>query len=250
MIPVLVAHRGYWARYPENTLVAIEAALRAGACVVEFDVQLCAERTPVLLHDDNLQRTAGIDASVFALDPLRLADFSVHEPDRLGDMFEPQPVAMLSQALALFEHYPAATAMVEIKQESIDHFGLESTMDALLETIHPCAGRCVLIAYHTEALVYARACGHHRIGWVLDAFDSEHHARASDLRPDYLICNYNKIAPEDKLWPGAWRWMLYDITDAGTALELAARGAELIETRDIAGLLKHPRLGERGCRHD
>lgn len=249
MIPILVAHRGYWARYPENTLVAIEAALHAGACVVEFDVQLCADHTPVLLHDRSLARTAGRDLDVFELDSLALPAISVHEPARLGDFFEPQPVAMLSTALSLFERYPAATAMVEIKQQSIEHFGLEHAMDVLLETIRPYAEHCVVISYNADALVYARAQGHARIGWVLDAFDEAHRSRAHELVPDYLICNHEKIAPQDTLWPGGWRWMLYDITDAHTALELAARGADLIETRDIGDLLQHPRLGTRGCGH-
>jgi glycerophosphoryl diester phosphodiesterase len=247
MTPTLVAHRGYWERYPENTLVAIEAALQAGACVVEFDVQICADDTPVLMHDASLERTAGIDGLVFELDSAELAAISVHEPARLGESFRPAPVPALAQVLALFESYPAATAMVEIKQESIDYFGLERTIDELLDTLQPYAQRCVIIAYNPDALVYARACGHSRIGWVLDAFDDAHRLRADELKPDYLICNHNKITPQDTLWPGGWRWMLYDITDADTALALATRGADLIETRDIGRLLQHPRLSERGC---
>ena len=35
----LVAHRGYPARLPENTLPSIKAALQAGARYVEVDVQ-------------------------------------------------------------------------------------------------------------------------------------------------------------------------------------------------------------------
>jgi glycerophosphoryl diester phosphodiesterase len=246
---MLVAHRGYWERYPENTLVSIEAALHAGARMVEFDVQLCADQTPVLLHDGNLQRTAGIDASVFELDAAALGVISVHEPQRLDDRFKPAPVPTLLQALALFERYPEATALVEIKQESIEHFGLERTLDVLLETIRPYDGRCVIIAYNADALVYARAHGHGRIGWVLDAFDDAHRLRAYELQPDYLICNHKKLAGQT-LWEGGWHWILYDITDAETALSLAARGAALIETRDIGGLLRHPALCEHGRGHE
>ncbi|MGB5604522.1 MAG: glycerophosphodiester phosphodiesterase family protein, partial [Gammaproteobacteria bacterium] len=63
MIPVLVAHRGYMEKYPENSLSSIEAALQAGACMVEFDVQMDANGQLLLLHDDNFKRTAGIDSS-------------------------------------------------------------------------------------------------------------------------------------------------------------------------------------------
>jgi glycerophosphoryl diester phosphodiesterase len=53
----IIAHRGYSARAPENTLAAVEAALRAGADAVEWDVHVAACGTPVLIHDAALGRT-------------------------------------------------------------------------------------------------------------------------------------------------------------------------------------------------
>lgn len=53
----IIAHRGYSARAPENTLAALEAALGAGADAVEFDVHTAACGTPVLFHDAMLSRT-------------------------------------------------------------------------------------------------------------------------------------------------------------------------------------------------
>lgn len=53
----IIAHRGFSARAPENTLAAIRAALDAGADSVEFDLHVAADGTPVLIHDANLGRT-------------------------------------------------------------------------------------------------------------------------------------------------------------------------------------------------
>jgi len=50
----IIAHRGYSARAPENTLAAIEAAVTAGADAVEFDLHVTADGTPVLFHDETL----------------------------------------------------------------------------------------------------------------------------------------------------------------------------------------------------
>ncbi|HEV8683652.1 MAG TPA: glycerophosphodiester phosphodiesterase family protein [Actinomycetota bacterium] len=55
--PLVVAHRGASADLPENTLVAFEAAARAGADIIEFDLRLTADRVPVVLHDEDLSRT-------------------------------------------------------------------------------------------------------------------------------------------------------------------------------------------------
>jgi glycerophosphoryl diester phosphodiesterase len=53
----IIGHRGYAARAPENTLASIEAALTAGASAVEFDVHVASCGTPVVIHDDTLDRT-------------------------------------------------------------------------------------------------------------------------------------------------------------------------------------------------
>ena len=55
--PLVVAHRGASARCPENTLEAFDAAVSAGADVVELDVRLTADGVPVVLHDYDLSRT-------------------------------------------------------------------------------------------------------------------------------------------------------------------------------------------------
>jgi glycerophosphoryl diester phosphodiesterase len=49
--PLVVAHRGASAAYPENTLMAFEGAIAAGADVVELDVRLTADGVLVILHD-------------------------------------------------------------------------------------------------------------------------------------------------------------------------------------------------------
>ncbi|MCG6958046.1 MAG: glycerophosphodiester phosphodiesterase [Gemmatimonadetes bacterium] len=53
----IIAHRGFSAVAPENTLASLEAAVEAGADAVEFDLHTAACGTPVLFHDAMLSRT-------------------------------------------------------------------------------------------------------------------------------------------------------------------------------------------------
>jgi glycerophosphoryl diester phosphodiesterase len=53
----LFAHRGASLHYPENTMVAFEAAYQLGADGIEFDVQLSKDFVPVVIHDATLNRT-------------------------------------------------------------------------------------------------------------------------------------------------------------------------------------------------
>lgn len=52
----VIAHRGYTAIAPENTMAAFTAAVEAGADSVELDVQITADGVPVVFHDRYTER--------------------------------------------------------------------------------------------------------------------------------------------------------------------------------------------------
>lgn len=52
-----IAHRGFKGAYPENTMLAYEKAIEAGADGIEFDVHLTKDRELVIIHDETLERT-------------------------------------------------------------------------------------------------------------------------------------------------------------------------------------------------
>ena len=55
--PPVIAHRGASAYAPENTMIAFTKAAQLGAKWIEFDVMLAACGTPIIFHDDLLDRT-------------------------------------------------------------------------------------------------------------------------------------------------------------------------------------------------
>lgn len=62
--PQCIAHRGYKAKYPENTLSAFRAAINAGAHAVETDLHITKDEIIVLSHDANLKRCFGEDIKI------------------------------------------------------------------------------------------------------------------------------------------------------------------------------------------
>lgn len=52
--PLVIGHRGARGLRPENTLPSIDAAIAAGAEMIEIDVQLTADGVPAVLHDPRL----------------------------------------------------------------------------------------------------------------------------------------------------------------------------------------------------
>ena len=78
------AHRGSSMNAPENTLPAIEMAIREGADYVEIDVRQTADGHLVLLHDRDLRRIAG--------KPRLIWEMSIDEVRRVGagEWFHPR----------------------------------------------------------------------------------------------------------------------------------------------------------------
>lgn len=97
--PWVIAHRGFEKNYPENTLVAFQAAMDAGAQMIELDVTLSRDRKPVVIHDATLERTTNGRGPV--------KDYSIEDLKQLdaGSWFHPgfvnQRLPLLSEVLEL-----------------------------------------------------------------------------------------------------------------------------------------------------
>jgi glycerophosphoryl diester phosphodiesterase len=78
----IIGHRGYPAKYPENTLAAFQGALAAGVKMIELDVMLSRDRRLVVIHDERLERTTNGKGAV--------ADHTLAELKRLdaGSWFD------------------------------------------------------------------------------------------------------------------------------------------------------------------
>jgi glycerophosphoryl diester phosphodiesterase len=78
MATLRLAHRGDWRRAPENTLPALLAALELPACDgLEFDVHAAVDGTPVVVHDETLERVQGSTGRVAEMTPEQLARHGV-----------------------------------------------------------------------------------------------------------------------------------------------------------------------------
>jgi glycerophosphoryl diester phosphodiesterase len=63
-LPRWIGHRGLAAHAPENTLAGIRMAAERGLRWIEIDAKLTADGTPILMHDDRLDRTTNGQGAV------------------------------------------------------------------------------------------------------------------------------------------------------------------------------------------
>ena len=84
---MVVSHRGDWRDFPENSIPAIESAIRMGVDMIELDLKMTRDSVLVLMHDTTVDRTTTGHGRVsdFTLDSLKtLTMKSAHGVKRPG----------------------------------------------------------------------------------------------------------------------------------------------------------------------
>lgn len=76
----LVAHRGWSALFPENTLPAFAAAVSAGVDEIEFDLRLTRDEILVASHDESVDRISDLTGAVSGLSADELGTASMRMP--------------------------------------------------------------------------------------------------------------------------------------------------------------------------
>jgi glycerophosphoryl diester phosphodiesterase len=91
---IILGHRGFMAKYPENTLLSFRKAIEAGADGVELDVWLSKDEHLVVIHDESIDRTSDMKGKQkeMTLNELKKANLSMGQKiPTLEEVFEALP---------------------------------------------------------------------------------------------------------------------------------------------------------------
>jgi hypothetical protein len=50
------------------------------------------------------------------------------------------------------------------------------------------------------------------------------------MKPDYAFCDHRRLPAGRPLPSGPWTWVVYEVADAGLAVELGKRGVGMVES--------------------
>jgi len=129
---IVEGHRGYCAKYPENTMVSYEAAIETGIDAMEFDVWLTSDKVPVLIHDENTYRTCGVEKHVREMTFAEVKELEAACTDKFGNKFVGKGVTIPSlEELLKYckENCPDLRLGLEIKEYT------EETVDITVELL-------------------------------------------------------------------------------------------------------------------
>ncbi len=124
----VAAHRGWCAKYPENTMAAFKAALELGVDQIETDVRVTKDGELVLIHDADVDRTTDGSGAVI--------DYTFEELRRL-DAGSGQQIPTLRELLELVKDHPTITLDIEFKEypEKVGETLAYSVCDRILSMV-------------------------------------------------------------------------------------------------------------------
>ena len=99
---ILIGHRGARGEAPENTLGGFRHMLNVGIRAVEFDVRMLRNGELVVIHDDNLLRTANLDLPLLALNASDLSQ--VDQRKGWANWPHAEPLPLLKDVLAMLSN--------------------------------------------------------------------------------------------------------------------------------------------------
>jgi len=244
-MPPFVAHRGAPYVFPENTLAGALSAVANGSHYFEIDIQLTADHVPVLYHDGNLSRLSAADGDIVSTTLADLQRHGAFHPERFGQKYRSTPITTLQQLFSRLIGLDSQV-FVELKLESLAHFGRAVVLDAVLPLVKEhSANVAAVISKDDAAIEIARERLGCDIGWVLPTWDDDHQTRATQLAPEFMFCNQHRLPanPADR-WRGTgangknWQWVVYTVNEESVALRLLDEGIDMIETDYIGPMLK------------
>jgi glycerophosphoryl diester phosphodiesterase len=146
LAPLNISHRACQGHAPENTLAGIRTALTLGVDAIEIDVQASRDGTPVLLHDQTVDRTTD---GVGRVGDLTLAQLRALDAGQGFDgRFAGERVSTLAEALDVTRN--ACLLVIEIKQR-----GIERDVAAVVRRLNAAAASMVW-SFQPEVVAAAR----------------------------------------------------------------------------------------------
>jgi glycerophosphoryl diester phosphodiesterase len=234
----VIAHRGYSARAPENTLAAIEAAIGAGADAVEFDLHVTRDGVPVLFHDATLERTTNGSGPIaeHTVDDIRSLDAG----SWFGARFAGEPVPSFAEALATI-----GDRVGRIYPE-VKGYGDASDLDVMVDLVleHGMLEQAVFISMDWGALERMRArLPAVRLGYIVEKASraAEGLARATGDTLALLDFKASLLLEDPRVARRARDagvdLAVWTVDDPGEAVRLLELGVRRLTTNRVGDLL-------------
>ena len=151
----IIAHRGFSAAAPENTLIAFQKAIDIGADYIELDARKTKDNQVVVIHDAKVNRTSSKaeNGEISSMTYDELLKVWVGYPTKFGDQFINEHIPTLKQVLTLAKG--RIKVCIEIKVE-----GIEKEVLDIVDQIGM-ANQVIIFSFSKNVLIKIREMNQH-----------------------------------------------------------------------------------------
>ena len=237
---IVVAHRAGAKVAPENTVAALEQAVRDGAPIAEIDVQQLADGTLIVMHDSNFKRTAGEDICVWDAEAENLGSLEVGSG--FSAAYRGEQVPTLEEMLACARG--RITLMIELKYTGQEEM-LEEGVLTLLKK-YDMVDECIIGSMNRGILQKMKEL-EPGIATVFIAHDLEQTDYDLDYADSYSIEGKNlTVAMVEAIHYRGKSVYGWTANSSGAMLKIVDCGADGVVTDDVR--LLQTFLREQACR--
>ena len=237
------AHRGYSGKYPENTMLAFRKAVEAGADGIELDVQLTRDGEPVILHDEQVDRTTDGTGWVkdLTLAELRKLDASYLYTGQYG--FNPVPT--LREYCEFIRDLPVITN-IEMKTGVFEYPGMDEKVWDMIREFH-LEEKVIISSFNHYTILRMRELapalkyGFLSETWIIDAGKYCHEHGVACYHPMFRSLTQEAVA---ELKQYGLEINTYTVNTEEDVRDLAAKGIDAVignfpeMTRDVLASLQ------------
>ena len=245
---IVVAHRAGAKVAPENTVAALEQAIRDGAPIAEIDVQQLSDGTLIVMHDSNFKRTTGEDICVWDVEADALKTLEVGSG--FSAAYRGEQIPTLEEMLACARG--RITLMIELKYTGQEDAQEESVLTLLQD--YDMVDECIIGSMNKGILQKMKEL-EPGISTVFIAHDLEEEDYELDYADSYSIEGMNLW---DMAMKGGWIMLVlallsvgksvygWTANTSGAMLWIVNCGADGVITDDVR--LLQTFLREQACR--
>ncbi|MFC6824610.1 glycerophosphodiester phosphodiesterase [Halopelagius fulvigenes] len=222
----IIAHRGFSALHPENTVAAVRAASErsagddrtVAADFVEVDVRRCATDELVVYHDEDLRKLTGFEG--------RVAETPLSTLRELTILGSEESIPLLSEVLDAAA--PDAGVVVELK-----HAGMAEAVADACEAVE---NDVILASFFEGVLRECEGASAAPRAFVFDDDWTASLSTATELDCEYVNAQYHLLLGRgeriDAAHDAGFRVNAWDVNDADAAVRLRADGVDGIVVDD------------------
>ncbi len=192
-----IAHRGFSGKYPENTMLAFEKAIEAGADGIELDVHFTKDGEVVVIHDERIDRTANGEGFVvdFTYEELSAFDASAG----FAGVYGFNKIPTLREYFELVKPVEGLITNIELKTSVNEYPGIEKAVLELIDEFE-LEDRIIISSFNHYSVMRAKSinprikCGFLESSWIYNFGEYTKTRGIECVHPKYISLNEESVA--------------------------------------------------------